>query len=251
MKHWDILMKDRILGTALPPRPMFICKRAPTLRDVLAPSVVDPPVIKENRIFSFLPGFYACGKCPPCRQCKHIIKRRKEFTAPTTGRTYPIKNLITCNTTGVVFVLECDCGLQYIGRTSRPLSIRIAEHVNNIKKGLKTHNVSKHFRNFHNRDPRCLKFWGLERVNKHWRGGKFIHQLSQHESFWIYETQVLVPGGLNVDFDLNCFDSAAFVYLFCIHQFSISQMIAGTCPYFIVLLYFQCILYAFLFMVFL
>lgn len=55
---------------------------------------------------------------------------------PATGRTYPIKNLITYNTTGVVYVLECDCGLQYIGRTLRLLSICIAKHVNNIKNGI-------------------------------------------------------------------------------------------------------------------
>lgn len=122
----------------------------------------------------------------------------------SASRTYPIKSLITCNTIGVVYVLECNCGLQYIGRASRPLSVHIAEHFNNIKKGLRTHNFSKHFRNFHNRDP---KFWGLERVNKHWRGGNFIRHLSQRESFWIHETQVLAQGGSNVKFDLNCFIS--------------------------------------------
>lgn len=53
MKHWEILMKDRFLGTVLPPRPRFIYKTTPTLRDVLSPSVVDPPVIKDNMIFSF------------------------------------------------------------------------------------------------------------------------------------------------------------------------------------------------------
>lgn len=94
---------------------------------------------------------------------------------------------------GVVYMLECDCGLKYVGRTSRPLSVCTAEHVN-IKRGLRTHNVPKHFRNLHNRDPKCLRFWGLERVNKHWRGGNFIRHLSQRESFWIHETQVLVPG---------------------------------------------------------
>lgn len=87
MKHWDILKKDRVLGTVLPSRPRFIYRRAPTLRDVLALSVVDLPVVRENRIFySLLIGFYACGKCPPCKKCRHNVKRRKNFVAPTTGR---------------------------------------------------------------------------------------------------------------------------------------------------------------------
>lgn len=99
---------------------------------------------------------------------------------------------------------ECNCGLQYLGRASRPLHVHIGKHVNNIKKGLVTHNVSKHFRLCHNRDPRVLKVWDIERV-KHWRGGNFIRQLSRRKPYWIYETKVSVPLGLNVEFDLNCF----------------------------------------------
>lgn len=91
LRHWDILKKDNILGSVLPARPKFIYRRPPTLRDMLAPSVVDPPVIKENRIFSFMSGFYACGKCPACEQCKHNLKKRKEFIASATKRTYQIK----------------------------------------------------------------------------------------------------------------------------------------------------------------
>lgn len=47
-------------------------------------------------------------------------------------------------------------------QTLEELQGRIAEHVNNIKKGLQTHNVSKHFRNFHNRDPQMSQILGLE-----------------------------------------------------------------------------------------
>lgn len=50
-----------------------------------------------------------------------------------------------------------------------------------------------------------LKFWGIERLTKHWRDGNFICQLSRRESYWLYETNVLTPGGLNVDFDIHCF----------------------------------------------
>lgn len=74
-------------------------------------------------------------------------------------------------------------------------------------RGLKTHYVSKHFRLCHNRDPKKLQFWDIEKVTKHWRGGNFIRQLSRRESLWIHETRVTVPRGLNVEFDLNCFIS--------------------------------------------
>lgn len=127
--------------------------------------------------------------------------------ATSTNKEYKIGQLITCTTVGVVYMLECECGLQYIGRTSRPLHVRLGEHVNNIKKGLKSHNVSKYFKLVHGQNPRGLKFWGIEKVIKHWRGGSFLRQLSCREAHWIHETKVLVLGGLNVECDINCFIS--------------------------------------------
>lgn len=206
-KHWPILKGDRTLGPVLPDHPRFIYRKAPSLRDRVAPGVIDPPKTVTSRLFGFLSGFYACGKCATCRKASRNIKRRKEFVSYVTKKSYKIEGLITCSSEGVVYMLECDCGLQYVGRTSRALHVRIGEHISNIKRGVKTHSVSRHFRLCHQRDPRCLKFWGVEKVPRQWRGGHYIRQLSRRESFWIYETKVLSPFGMNVDFDLNCFIS--------------------------------------------
>lgn len=189
-KYWLILKQDRVLGPALSDHPQFKYRKAPSLRDKLAPGVIDPPVLFENRIFNFLTGFYACGCCPPFKQVRGNVKKWKEFVTTVTNKLYQIKELITCSTSGVVYILECECGLQYVGRTSRPLHVRIGKHVSNIKKGLVTHNVSKHFRLFHDRNPTKLKFDGVEKVTQQWRGGNFIRQLSRCKSFWIYETKV-------------------------------------------------------------
>lgn len=142
-RHWPILKQDRVLGPALPEYPEFVYRKAPSLRDKLAPGVINPPVLFENRIFSFLTGFHTCGRCPSCKQARGNVKKRKEFFATATNKVYQIKELITCSTSGVVNILECECWLQYVGRSSRPLHVRIGEHVSNIKKGLVTHNVSK------------------------------------------------------------------------------------------------------------
>lgn len=42
-RHWHILKSDRGLKEILPEKPQFIYKRAPTLRDWLVKSVIDPP----------------------------------------------------------------------------------------------------------------------------------------------------------------------------------------------------------------
>ena len=207
VKHWAVLKGDAVLGPTLPDRPQFVYKKAPALRDLIAPGVIDPPIVPRPRLFNFLSGFYACGRCATCKHARNNIKKRKTFSSTVTSNEYTIKELVTCDTEGVIYMLQCDCGLQYVGRTSRALHVRVGEHISCIKRGVKTHSVSKHFRRYHNRDPKCLKFWGIERVSRHWRGGHFIRQLSRRESYWIFELKVASPGGLNVEFDLNCFIS--------------------------------------------
>lgn len=74
-------------------------------------------------------------------------------------------------------MLECNFGLQYI-RTSRPLSVRIVGHIN-FKRGLRSHSVPKHF--CPDRDPRGVGFWGIEKIDRHWRVGNYVRCLSQRE----------------------------------------------------------------------
>lgn len=118
-----------------------------------------------------------------------------------------IKQFMTCNTTHVVYALTCPCGLLYIGRTKRLLRIRVAEHIHNIRIGFKDHNLSLHFKIYHNQNPAGLKFWGIDHIKPSWRGTNLVRELSKKETEWIYLTDSLAPRGLNVDLDLNCFIS--------------------------------------------
>lgn len=83
-------------------------------------------------------------------------------------------------------MLECDCGKQYVGRTSGELEVRVREYIANIKRGKKEHSVPKHFRIAHNKDPSTVRFWKIERVTKHWRGGNSKRQISQ---CWVVQEQ--------------------------------------------------------------
>lgn len=106
----------------------------------------------------------------PARMVGTILRNKKNLVHQLQTKKYQFKDLITCSTVGVVYMLECECGLQYIGRTSRALHVRVGEHSINIKKGLKTHSVSRHFRMCHHRDPKGLKFWGIKKVSTLERG---------------------------------------------------------------------------------
>lgn len=68
-KHGNILSADRHLVQLLLIRPRFIYRRAPTLRDLVAKSVLDPP---SKKTFTFLEGkgFYPWKNCYACRHTK-------------------------------------------------------------------------------------------------------------------------------------------------------------------------------------
>lgn len=102
-------------------------------------------------------------------------------------------------------MLQCSCGLQYVGRTTRELSVRIGEHVRNIKKGFRHHSVSKHFRGVHGKDPQYLKFYGIDKIEKNWRNMNMRREVSKNETYWIFKLNTMRPLGLNVELDVNCF----------------------------------------------
>lgn len=202
-KHWPILQSDQVLKTVLPKKPIFIYRKAATLRNKLVHNALDPP--KQIKIGNNLKGFYKCGKCLPCRETKKTNKKIMKFKSTSNGKEYTIRDLITCNNTHVTYVLECPCRKQYVGRTTRKLHIRIREHVTNIKNGFKKHSVSRHFRDHHNRDPSGMLFYGIDKIKGHWRGDNKKTKVSQNETRWIFQLDTLQPSGMNIDVDLNCF----------------------------------------------
>lgn len=119
-KYWNILQRDKLLCKVLPPQPRFVYKKAPALRKILAPSVIDPlKRDKGNRPNPFGTTLVVNAKRAGLR--KIIIRKKKEFTSTSTGKSYALKDFITCSTKGVVYMLKCSCGIQYVGRTSREL----------------------------------------------------------------------------------------------------------------------------------
>lgn len=138
-KYCPILKSDRTLKKLLPRRPNFIYRREPTLRNKFVHDALDPP--RTISLFPNIKGFYRCQKCLPCRKSKKQPRKKESFRSTTTGREYKIKELITCTSTHVTYVIECPCRYQYLGRTTRPLFVRIGEHMNNIRKGFIKHRL--------------------------------------------------------------------------------------------------------------
>ncbi|XP_075450940.1 uncharacterized protein LOC142492137 [Ascaphus truei] len=199
---WNILCNDPILGPSLQSTPSFIYRRAKNLKHYLAPSDIGPPIDLQSGT-TWLPvkpkGNFSCGRC---KACKMLHTDRKKFISNTTKECFTVKDCISCKSTHVVYLLQCPCGYQYIGRTKRYLRIRILEHARNIKLGLEHHSVSRHFKNKHNCDSSLLKYIGIQIVNIGRRGGDRDKMLSKQESLWIYKMQTLSPLGLNEELDV-------------------------------------------------
>lgn len=148
--------------------------------DRVVKKVLDPPTRPSS--FWDRDGFFACQKCKECREVAVPLRGLDTFTLAMNNKEFVIKEFITCNITHVVYILECPCGV--VGRTKRPLRVRIAEHIQNIKLGFKDHNVSLHFKLHHNQDPSGLKFWVVDHVKPVWRGSKMVRELPKRETYF-------------------------------------------------------------------
>lgn len=100
-----------------------------SLGNILSPSSLPPK--NPPRTWLFQPGFYSCG-ANKCTLCKYASKA-KEFVGPGDNQTYKIQHFLNCNSTFVVYVINCTfCNLRYVGCTKRPLKKRKAEHLADI-----------------------------------------------------------------------------------------------------------------------
>lgn len=202
-KHWLVLLGGYYRGIYTTLKTVFVYRRAPNVRDRLVHNVPDPP--KKFGTFLDHKGFYTCGKCKPCRTVKNRTRHTLTFQSNVTQKLYPIKKLITCQSTHVTYLLSCPCGQQYAGCTTRRLAVRLGEHVNNIKKRFRKHSLSNNFRISHNRDPTLLTFCGIDKIDNHWRSIDMHKAVSRNETRWIYELCTMSPQGMNIYIDINCF----------------------------------------------
>ena len=188
----------------LPVRPNVVFRGASTIGSRIAPSVHDPP--RATRTFlENLTGYFRCKRCQVCslNSCKN--RKICSFQSTATNKTFEVEPFITCSTKGVIYLIQCPCGLQYIGRTKRALSVRLNEHIAKIRAGFDKHSVSRHFDLKHNRDPSNTLFVGIDKYRPHWRGSNLVREISRQEMAWIHMVKTYTPFGLNIDTDINAF----------------------------------------------
>ncbi|OCT98475.1 hypothetical protein XELAEV_18010709mg [Xenopus laevis] len=172
--------------------PRYSYKKGKSIRDTCSS-------VGSDRLSTPFKGKAIVGTfpCMECNCCSSIIKG-PNINHPTSGQEIKLNAFATCKTTYVIYVLKCPCGMLYVGKSIRPVNVRIKEHKGNIRNfkvdSYSDTSVSRHFhRAKHNVCQ--LKWKVLETVPKPIRGGDHSTILLQREARWIRRFESTQPKG--------------------------------------------------------
>ncbi|XP_040206073.1 uncharacterized protein LOC120937139 [Rana temporaria] len=189
-KHWTILTDDPKINPFITTHPSIIHRRAMSIRDSLVSSEFKDTTNEKLRCS--LPGTFQCGHC----SCCYLIRREKTFSLPN-GETFKPKYFVNCRTRGVVYLMECECGAYYIGKTKQEFQKRISKHKYSMTIGNIYLPIGRHVALSHNYRVPHVSFAALDHVLVPDRGGDWNKTLLQREQKWIFRLGATQQPGLN------------------------------------------------------
>ncbi|CAJ0930958.1 unnamed protein product [Ranitomeya imitator] len=201
-RHWNILSKSYPRVPEFQ-QPFLSCYRRPTnIKDKLARADVgsDVRVPRQTFLRTQKQGTFPCLNC---LQCNNVQKGDKVFH-PHTGKGIPIRGFFTCDSSYVIYIIKCPCGLAYVGETTQAIRDRVSQHKSNIRCNRDHLPLPHHFRTT-GHSVAQLRYQVLEHVDQGRRGQSRTRLLKKREAYWIFTLQTLEPKGLNRDFDTSSF----------------------------------------------
>ncbi|XP_041429845.1 uncharacterized protein LOC121397297 [Xenopus laevis] len=200
-KHWHILQTCAPHIPAFVKAPMMAYQRGKNFRDILIKADIGP-TNKGTQRFLGTPkmGTFPCLSCANCNN----ITKGKFFTHPHTGRKFNIANYYTCNSTFVIYLIKCPCGLAYVGETTQKIKDRIKQHKSNIRCNYNHLPIPSHFSEARHTVSQ-LRYQVIDDVGPLRRGGDRIYLLKKLEMQWISRLGTLCPGGLNREYTPELF----------------------------------------------
>lgn len=121
--------------------PVITFKRVKSIKDRVVHSHHNP----VSTTVPALTGTFSCGACDICS----FISNKSDILLPN-GMTHSIKHRVTCQTPGVVYIMQCQCECYYISKTKCPFFKRIRDHVGPIAKQKMARAVSTQVGLYHN-----------------------------------------------------------------------------------------------------
>ena len=115
-----------------------IYKRNKNLKERVAPSLYPKTSIKSNRTI------VSCNKC---HICKNFLITDSKFRSTVTGKTYFIKDNLSCGSCNLIFLITCSsCRKRYVGSAIN-FKQRFRIHKSDIKTNKDRCGTARHFSN--------------------------------------------------------------------------------------------------------
>ena len=140
-----------------------------------------PPQSKE-------PG---CFKCQKCKVACPILKEGNTFKSNNTGRTYPMRKTLTCDSSYIVYLATCKkCRGQYVGKSTQKFKKRHSGHKQEVKRS--TGGLGHHYGGAKGCGYNNIEIQIIDQVEN---GDD--HQLAECETYWQHKLRCYVENGVN------------------------------------------------------
>lgn len=164
---------DPNLSQLLLERPLFTFRRATSVASRLVRSEFKGDSFAEHCKYK---GTFMCGACGYCKFMYTI----KNPTLPD-GSTFRPKHFANCKTKGVVYMLQCECGCFYVGKTKLEFWHRAYRHIQSMQTCDPDLPLGRHTTLVHQGIFPKIKFLILDQVHPSPRGGDWNKDLLQLE----------------------------------------------------------------------
>ena len=102
-KYKYILELDTDLQSIIQKDSIFVSYRSPkNIKDILISSK-----LKEQKQQQNMEEERGCFKCSKCYLCKCYLQETKTFTSFQTNQEFNITSNITCNSRGIIYLIDC------------------------------------------------------------------------------------------------------------------------------------------------
>ena len=131
-KHFHFLLSSPKLKELFPPNSIISSfRRSKNLREILAPSRCRKGSPESITLPSA--GCFTCNKTR-CDLCKNFLVNSQTFSSAQTGKTYFVRQKLSCNSANVIYLVHCKkCNLQYVGSTTTEFKVRFRNHKSSMK----------------------------------------------------------------------------------------------------------------------
>ena len=142
-----------------------------------------------------------CGK-RRCHCCLYL-KSASDFDSRYSESEFTITGKLDCNSSNIVYLIECKkCEEQYVGETSKPLKVRLSNHVSDINR-YKGTSIAEHFNQFDHNGVEDLQITPILQIPDSDSKIRDMLTRRKHESFFIKKLKTMSPLGINDKLEEN------------------------------------------------